>query len=81
MTKTELIERMTRLSQRHFTQVAEPQFYGGEGPFLFAMDESDGPPKFFCRRRRVSRAAGIVARRLGLPGTNPAVVRGMHGCV
>ena len=48
VTKTELIERMTRLSQSHCTQVAELQFYGGEGPFLFAMDESDGPPKFFC---------------------------------
>ena len=48
VTKTELIDRMTRLSQSHCTQVAELQFYGGEGPFLFAMDESDGPPKFFC---------------------------------
>ena len=48
MTKTELIERMTRLSQSHCTQVAELQFYGGEGPFLFAMDEEDGKPKFFC---------------------------------
>ena len=48
MTKTELIERMTRLSLVHCTQVAAPQFYGGEGPFLFAMDETGGPPKFFC---------------------------------
>lgn len=48
MTKTELIDRMIRLSRIHCSQVAELQFYGGEGPFLFAMDEEDGKPKFFC---------------------------------
>ena len=48
MTKTEMIDRMIRLSQIHCSQVAEPQFYAGEGPFLFAMDDADGPPKFLC---------------------------------
>ena len=48
VTKTELIDRMIRLSQIHCSQVAEPQFYAGEGPFLFAMNDADGPPKFLC---------------------------------
>lgn len=48
MTKTELINRMIRLTRIHCSQVAELQFYGEEGPFLFAMDEEDGKPKFFC---------------------------------
>ena len=48
MTKTELIDRMLRLSQIGCSQVAEPQYYEGEGPFLFAMIDSDGPPKFLC---------------------------------
>ena len=48
MTKTELIDRMLRLSQIGCSQVAEPQYYEGEGPFLFAMMESGGRPTFVC---------------------------------
>ena len=48
MTKTELIDRMIRLSQIHCSQVAEPQYYAGEGPFLLAMNDADGTPKFLC---------------------------------
>ena len=48
MTKNEMVDRMIRLSLINRCQVADPQFYGGEGPFLFAMDKVEGQPRFFC---------------------------------
>ena len=48
VTKDEIIDRMLRLSQIGCSQVAEPQYYEGEGPFLFAMMESGGRPTFVC---------------------------------
>ena len=48
MTKTEMIDLMICLSRENCSQVADLQFYEGEGPFLFAVDEKAGAPNFFC---------------------------------
>lgn len=48
MTKSEMIDLMIYLSKANCSQVADLQYYKGEGPFLFAYDENDGQPKFFC---------------------------------
>lgn len=48
MTKSEMIDLMIFLSKANCSQVADLQYYDGEGPFLFAFDEKDGQPKFFC---------------------------------
>jgi hypothetical protein len=48
MTKTEMIDLMTLVTKGSCSQVADLQYYEGEGPFLFAVDEKFGEPKFFC---------------------------------
>lgn len=48
MTKSEMIDLMIRLSWENCSQVADLQFFEGEGPFLFAVDEKSGAPNFFC---------------------------------
>lgn len=47
MTKSEMIDLMISSSKENCSQVADLQYYKGEGPFLFVFDEKDGQPKFF----------------------------------
>ena len=48
MTKDQMMERIIFVSKTHCSQTSEPHFFEGEGPFIIAMDEHDGTPKFFC---------------------------------
>lgn len=48
MTKDQMMEKILFTSRLHCSQTSEPQYYEGEGPFIMAMDEHDGTPKFFC---------------------------------
>jgi hypothetical protein len=48
MTKSELTKLMVHICKDHCTQVAEPQYYAGEGPFIIALDDNEGESKLFC---------------------------------
>ena len=43
-----MMERILFTSRAHCSQTSDPQYFDGEGPFIIAMDEHDGTPKFFC---------------------------------
>ena len=47
MTKPEITTMLLHKCKEMFAQVAEPQYYEGEGPFIVALDEEDGKPVFF----------------------------------
>ena len=48
MTLAELTELALTVCRAHCAKVADLQYYGSEGPFIVAMDEQGGEPKFFC---------------------------------
>jgi len=47
MIKSEIAALLMRECQTRFLQVAEPQQYEGEGPFILALDEVDGKFVFY----------------------------------
>ena len=47
MTKPEIVTLLLHKCRTTFAQVATPQYYDGEGPFIVALDEEDGRPVFF----------------------------------
>ena len=48
MTLSELTELTLSACRANCGQVASPQYYGSEGPFVVAMNEINGEPCFFC---------------------------------
>lgn len=48
MTQSELVDLMLYMCQENCSQVVGPEYYENEGPFIFAIDESNVEPKFLC---------------------------------